>query len=275
MPLICFGSPKGGVGKTTIAANVAAALTQIGLRVAVLDLDPQNALRLHFGIPLHDSAGFAPALADPMAPPWTSFQRQTQWGIGLLPFGQIDATAALALAGSLTRNPERLTQPLQAMLADPGLMVIADTPPGPSEALSAILPYADMLVCVLLADAISIALIPSIESGRAFGPGTQRGVEGGRIRYVLNQFDPQVRLSRATADTLRPYLGARLLGEVRRDEMVAEAAAAQCPLPYFAPVSPAAADIGRIARSIAEAFGAAPQWSAVPQWAQPRRDTMP
>ena len=49
MSLICFASPKGGVGKTTLAANVADAMRRQGRRVLVMDFDPQNTLRLHFG----------------------------------------------------------------------------------------------------------------------------------------------------------------------------------------------------------------------------------
>jgi cellulose synthase operon protein YhjQ len=267
--LLFFGSPKGGVGKTTVAANVAAALAQLGFAVTAIDLDPQNALRLHFGVQLQDAAGFAWTLAQPAtvpgwpgappqgAPPWQAFLRQTQWGISLLPFGDMDMPAALSVSDALARYPERLTNILQALLADPRRMVVIDSPPGPSSAMSAALPYVDMLVCVLLADAISASLLPSIDAGRAFGPGTQLGLDGGRIRYVLNQYDANSRLSRATSEALRPHLGGRLLGEVRRDEYVAEAAANQCPLPFFAPGSGSANDIAQIAYGIAGAFGMA------------------
>jgi cellulose synthase operon protein YhjQ len=256
VPLLFFGSPKGGVGKTTVAANVAAAFAQLGFAVTVIDLDPQNALRLHFGIPLQEESGFAWTLLHPVgAPPWQAFLRPTQWGIGLLPFGQMDMPSALAVADSLAHFPDRFTRILQDLLADPRQIVVIDSPPGPSSALAAALPFVDMLVCVLLADAISAALIPGIDAGRAFGPGTQLGQEGGRIRYVLNQFDPASRMSRATAEAIRPYLGARLLGEVRRDESVAEAAANQCPLPFFAPTSGSAFDIAQITHGIASAFG--------------------
>ena len=258
LPLIFFGSPKGGVGKTTVTANVAAALAQLGFAVTVIDLDPQNALRLHFGVPLQDTAGFAWSLAHPAAPPWQAFLRPTPWAIDLLPFGDTDMAGALAVAEALGRYPERLTRILQELLADPRRMVVIDSPPGPSHAMSAALPFVDMLVCVLLADAVSAALIPSIDSGRAFGPGTQFGQEGGRVRYVLNQFDPASRLSRATAEAVRPHLGPRLLGEMRRDEFVAEAAASQCPLPFFAPMSGSANDIAQITQGIAAAFGLAP-----------------
>jgi chromosome partitioning protein len=41
---------KGGVGKTTTVVNTAAAIATMGLKVAVLDLDPQAHLTIHLGI---------------------------------------------------------------------------------------------------------------------------------------------------------------------------------------------------------------------------------
>lgn len=45
---------KGGVGKTTTVVNVAAALAAKGLRVAVVDLDPQAHLTIHLGLELEN-----------------------------------------------------------------------------------------------------------------------------------------------------------------------------------------------------------------------------
>jgi chromosome partitioning protein len=55
MRSIAIMNQKGGVGKTTTAVNVSAALAATGLRVCLVDLDPQAHATLHFGIdPLPD-----------------------------------------------------------------------------------------------------------------------------------------------------------------------------------------------------------------------------
>ncbi len=50
MRTIAVLNQKGGVGKTTTVVNISAALAQMGLRVAVIDLDPQSHLTIHFGL---------------------------------------------------------------------------------------------------------------------------------------------------------------------------------------------------------------------------------
>ena len=49
MRKIAVLNQKGGVGKTTTVVNTAAALAAMGLKVVVLDLDPQAHLTIHLG----------------------------------------------------------------------------------------------------------------------------------------------------------------------------------------------------------------------------------
>lgn len=246
MPLICFASPKGGVGKTTLAANIAGFIARSGVRVIALDLDPQNALRLHFGTPLTDTAGFTSKLTQ--RPDWRSALRPTSSGVQLLPYGATDMPGALQLASELSRFPALLDAPVRDLLSDPSVWLVADTPPGPSAMLATLLPLADVLVTVLLVDATSVSLIPTLESGSAYaasgtGPMTDQVV-------VLNQLDARTRLGRPIAEAASQHLGRRLLGTVYRDEHVAEAIAAQKLLIEYAPGAKATRDLAAVCRAI-------------------------
>src|SRR5580692_2423733 len=61
MRRIAIINQKGGVGKTTTAVNLAAALAAAGQRVCVLDLDPQAHATTHLGI---EPDGKSPAMYD-------------------------------------------------------------------------------------------------------------------------------------------------------------------------------------------------------------------
>ena len=50
MKVIAVLNQKGGVGKTTTVANLGCALAERGVRVCLIDLDPQAHLTLHYGI---------------------------------------------------------------------------------------------------------------------------------------------------------------------------------------------------------------------------------
>ena len=61
MRRIAIINQKGGVGKTTTAVNLAAALAEFGQRVCVIDLDPQAHATTHLGI---EPDGKAPSMYD-------------------------------------------------------------------------------------------------------------------------------------------------------------------------------------------------------------------
>src|SRR5262245_60395269 len=54
MRSIAVMNQKGGVGNTTTAVNLSAALAEAGQRVCVIDLDPQAHASLHLGVTIRD-----------------------------------------------------------------------------------------------------------------------------------------------------------------------------------------------------------------------------
>jgi chromosome partitioning protein len=109
-------SSKGGVGKTTTAANLAVALARRG-RVLAVDVDPQESLGRAFGVVAkgrYDS--LAALLEDPTEEARGMIRFDVAPGLDLLPAHPSLETAAIQLAtsGGLTTSVRRVLKPLLA-----------------------------------------------------------------------------------------------------------------------------------------------------------------
>jgi cellulose synthase operon protein YhjQ len=241
MPLVCLTSPKGGVGRTTLAATLAVALHRLGRRVVAIDLDRQNALRLNFELPEE-----LPGIADEIdsGGEWSDLTVETPAGIALIPFGTVSGAQALRVSAHVAQNPGWLGRRLRPLLDQRDLLVVADMPAGPSAFNVEIDPLADLHVLALLADAMSLSLLPKLQQGDfVFAAGDRMPMLG----YVLNQVDPRRQLCRDVLALSRDVLGEALYGMVHQDEAVAEAAACQLTVLDYAPDSVASQDVMAIA----------------------------
>jgi cellulose synthase operon protein YhjQ len=255
MPLIFFASPKGGVGKTTMASNIAVAMRRVGWRVIAIDFDRQNAMRLHFGISPSEKRGFAKDVQASDA--GMREVHDTASGVRVMPFGALGATQANKLERNLEAHPGWLAERVARLVDTPRTLVIADTPPGYSVYASELDKIAAFKVVLLLADAASFSVLPPAEDGKVRVPAGEAGVAP--VFYLVNQVDYRRRLNRGVLDVLRQLLGNALLGIVHADEAFAEALAFQQPVMDYAPASVAAYDIEQLARSIHQMIeGSAP-----------------
>jgi chromosome partitioning protein len=103
MRRIAIINQKGGVGKTTTAVNLAAALARAGQRVCVLDLDPQAHATTHLGA-LPD--GTAPSMYDVLIDlkPLAEARRSITSNLALVPSDINLAAAEVELAGVVGRE---------------------------------------------------------------------------------------------------------------------------------------------------------------------------
>ncbi len=135
MRIVAISNQKGGVGKTTTAVNLAAALAEQGRRVLLIDLDPQGNASTHLGVDIYrletsiyDVLTRGVELADVLQP--------TSWkGLSCVP-SNIDLSSAeiemVSAVGRETILKEALFR-LERALSEEGLpeldFVVIDCPP--------------------------------------------------------------------------------------------------------------------------------------------------
>lgn len=103
MRSIAVINQKGGVGKTTTAVNLAAALAELGKTACVIDLDPQAHASLHFGCSLaDDEASMYQVLVGEAS--LVDVRRQVSDRLWIAPAHLDLAAAELELAGEVGRE---------------------------------------------------------------------------------------------------------------------------------------------------------------------------
>ncbi len=126
MRSIAIINQKGGVGKTTTAVNLSAALAATGQRVCLIDLDPQAHATLHFGLAPgeHQQSTYDVLTSDATLPDVLQQVSENLWVAG----SHIDLAAAeVELAGVVGR--ELILRDKLTDLADEFDFLFIDCPP--------------------------------------------------------------------------------------------------------------------------------------------------
>lgn len=242
--VLALTSGKGGVGKTFLAANLAAALTERGERVLVLDADLGLAnldvvLNLAPKITLHDVFGNGADLEDAilLAPGGYSVLLA---GSGLIEYSRLTPEVRHQLAQIIARLRPRYDR------------ILLDTGAGISDVVLYAVSLADDVVVLTtpeptaMTDAYAMIKVLAIQQQRqAIGLVVNQVGRAGDGRIIANQL--QLVVDRYVAPLAGASLRLDLLGEIRSDEAVRDAVQRRQLLLELAPGCAAAQAVGAIA----------------------------
>lgn len=205
--ILTISNQKGGVGKTTTAVNLAASLARKGLRVLVIDLDPQGNASTALGVEHHNGVlGSYEVLVDgkPMAE--VVKQSPEHQNLFCLPATINLAGAEIDMVGFKDRERvlEKSLQEYLSSQADPIHFVFIDSPPSLGLlTVNALVAATEVLVpiqCEYYALEGVTQLMSNIDRVRkALNPSLEIG------GILLTMFDNRTNLSTEVAAEVRKY----------------------------------------------------------------------
>lgn len=239
MKIISIVSAKGGVGKSTISANLCSVLKKMGHEVLGVDLDPQNSLRLHLSIKPSQEEGIA--TIDAQAGKWQEAIVSANNDCSVLPFGKTNEAQRFTFERQLREYPELLKENLDKLGLAQDAIVVIDTPPGPSVYLKQALTAANIAVVVSLPDAASYATIPMIDD--LINDYCQDRLDFIDTLYVVNQLDRSRQLADDMADIITLKYKPENTAIIHQDQSIPESLAFNQDVTSYAPDSRGAQDM--------------------------------
>lgn len=264
---------KGGVGRTSVVANLSTALAHGGLSVLALDLDPKNSLHPHFGFDPADMSGVARAALAQQ--PWADCIRpcvpgpavaEGNYVLKVLSHGLLDDTDYQRFEQQITADPFWLQRHLHQLNLPSSTVVLIDLPTHPSPVVRQALQIAHFVVGVTLADPASYLCMPQME--RLIRTHCAPRADFLGHGYLINQVDHSSKLGQDIARLLRQQHASHVLGLIHRDQSVPEALACDTNVLDYDAEALASHDFFAFAGRLCKMLAAQPLRSAVDETAR-------
>jgi chromosome partitioning protein len=251
-PLLCLANQKGGVGKTTVSVNLAAALGGRGRRVLVVDVDPQANATTGLGIDYRTARPSAyEVLAGEVSLGRAAIETDVA-GVSLLP-GSLDLAGAEVELVSADRREFRLREGLGDCSAYD--LVLLDCPPSLGLlTINALVAASDLIApvqCEYYAlEGLGQLLDTAERVRRHFNPSLR--LSG----LLLTMYDARTRLSGQVSDDVRGHFGDRVFRTVvPRSVRLSEAPSFGEPVITLDPSSRGSIAFKMLAAEVEDLFG--------------------
>lgn len=209
--VITFSNHKGGVGKTTSTVNVGVALSQLGQKVLLIDLDPQANLTQSFGITKADSNIYE-ALIGRYELRWTSVNEN----LDVVPSTLDLSGAEIELSGEPGR--EFILRELIEPIRDKYDYILLDTPPSLGLLTINGLAAANAVYIPLQAEYLALQGLTKLTTViRKIQRRLNRKLELGGV--FLTQYDSRKILNREVAQTVADFFKDKVFKTKIRDNV--------------------------------------------------------
>ena len=209
MRIVALANQKGGVGKTTTAVNLGAALAELGHRILLIDLDPQANATSSFGLQGTDGT----SLYDPLLGGASITEKilpTRRDGLFIVP-ADIDLAGAEVEIARMPNHLTRLAETLRPLQADDTFdFVLLDCPPSLGILMSNALAAADELLtpiqCEYFALEGLVKIVRLVEQVRDSGANDRLEIGG----IVMTMFDSRTNLSAQVVADVREHFAERV-----------------------------------------------------------------